>query len=38
MTVVLVHGAPETSAVWEPLVSELATVDDYPNWAHTGRP
>jgi pimeloyl-ACP methyl ester carboxylesterase len=24
MTVVLVHGAPETSAVWEPLVSELA--------------
>jgi alpha-beta hydrolase superfamily lysophospholipase len=26
MTVVLVHGAPETSAVWEPLVSELASL------------
>ncbi|MFD2792410.1 alpha/beta fold hydrolase [Promicromonospora vindobonensis] len=26
MAVVLVHGAPETSAVWEPLVSELASL------------
>lgn len=27
MTVVLVHGAPETDAVWEPLVDELATLE-----------
>ena len=27
MTVVLVHGNPETSAVWSPLVAELARTD-----------
>jgi len=28
MTVVLVHGNPETDAVWGPLVAELAKTGD----------
>ena len=27
MTIVLVHGVPETSAVWEPLKAELGRSD-----------